>query len=207
MKRRIFLILCLGLAFLLPRPAFPGYGRALAPRVTKNEIPSVPNTAESLRLDGVPNEPFWDHALVLKLPYEIDPGENIPAKVKTECLIITGPKSLYIAFHAHDPDRSTIRARYMDRDMAWDENGVFVTLDPFFDQRRGFQFLANAFGVQMDSLLNEVANSKEQVDMTWDAIWDASGRIYHGNGDAPMRPSPRDLSYYFRATPWKRNRS
>jgi hypothetical protein len=191
---------------------------------------SVPHTLEPLRLDGVINECFWEQALVIELPYEIDPGENIPAKVRTECLIITGPKDLYVAFRANDPNPSAIRAHFMDRDAALDDDWVFITLDPFFDQRRGFQFLANPFGVQMDSLLNEVGSSEEQVDMTWDAIWDASGKITPEGyvvemkipyttlrfpkeagkqkwGVQALRHYPRDFSYYFKSTPWNRNRN
>jgi hypothetical protein len=227
---RILLFLCLGLILYLPQQAFPGTYQAHPTGQTKDEIHSVPHTLDSLLLDGVLNESFWERALVIELPYEIDPGENIPAKVRTECLIITGPKSLYVAFRAHDPDPSAVRAHYMDRDAAWDDDWVFITLDPFFDQRRGFQFLANPLGIQMDSLLNEVGSSEEQVDITWDAIWDASGKItpegYVVEMEIPfttlrfpkeareqkwgfqaLRHYPRDFSYYFRATPWNRNRS
>jgi hypothetical protein len=82
----------------------------------------------------------------------------------------------------------------------------------------------------MDSLLNEVGSSEGQVDMTWDAIWNASGKItaegYIVEMEIPyttlrfpkeageqrwgfqaMRHYPRDFSYYLRATPWDRNRS
>jgi hypothetical protein len=213
----------LGLVLLLAQ-------RALLPGQTEQEVHSVPHTADSQRLDGVLNESFWEQALVIELPYEIDPGENIPAKVRTECLVITGPKSLYVAFRAYDPDPSTIRAHYMDRDAAWDDDWVFITLDPFFDQRRGFQFLANPLGVQMDSLLNEVGSSEEEVDITWDAIWDASGKITSEGyvvemeipyttlrfpkeageqkwGFQALRHYPRDFSYYFKSTPWNRNRN
>ena len=227
---RMSLFIGLGCILFSAQEAFP---RALQddPKVqVEGQSHSVPHTLELLHLDGVLNESFWEQALVLELPYEIDPGENIPAKVRTECLLITGPNDLYVAFRAYDSDPSSIRAHYMDRDAAWDDDWVFVTLDPFFDQRRGFQFLANPFGIQMDSLLNEVGSSEEQVDMTWDAIWDASGKItpegYVVEMEIPyttlrfpkeagkqkwgfqaLRHYPRDFSYYFKSTTWNRNRN
>jgi hypothetical protein len=212
--------------FFLVREGETGFNFGAGP--IKDEVYSVPHTTDSLRLDGVLNESFWDQALVVDLPFEIDPGENIPAKVKTECLLITAPKHLYAAFRAHDPDPSAIRAHYMDRDAAWDDDWVLLEVDPFFDRRRGFQFLVNPLGVQMDSLINEVGSSENQVDITWDAIWDSAGRItaqgyvvelaipfttlrFPGGQEAQkwgfqvVRHFPRDFSYFFKITPWNRN--
>jgi len=189
----------------------------------------VPDTSLTVHLDGVLDEEAWKHAVVLELPYEIDPGENLPASVRTECRLVTGPNHFYIAFHAYDPEPGQIRAHYMDRDAAWDDDWVFVTLDAFFDQRRGFQFLVNPLGVQMDSLLNEAGKGGAEVDITWDAIWESAGRIREDGyiveiaipytslrfpkkgeeqmwGFQAMRHYPRKFAYFFRATPWNRNR-
>ena len=217
--------------FLLSaQQALPHSVQDVSPVQVEGQTHSVPRTLERLQLDGVLAESFWGSALVLELPYEIDPGENVPAKIRTECLIISGPNDLYLALRAFDPDPSTIRAHYMDRDAAWDDDWVLVCFDPFSDHRRGFQFLANPLGVQMDSLLNAVAGSEEEVDMTWDAIWDASGKINpagyivemripfatlrfpreagkQGWGFQALRHYPRDFSYYFKSTPWDRNRN
>jgi hypothetical protein len=192
------------------------------------KVYAIPRTRDSIRLDGMLDESFWDRALIVDLPFEIDPGENIPARVKTECLLITAAQHLYAAFRAHDPAPSAIRAHYLDRDAAWDDDWVLLEVDPFFDRRRGFQFLVNPLGVQMDSLINEVGSSENQVDVTWDAIWQAAGRItargfvvelaipfaalrFPGGREAQkwgfqvVRHYPRDFSYFFRSTPWNRN--
>ncbi|MDH4271523.1 MAG: carbohydrate binding family 9 domain-containing protein, partial [Candidatus Aminicenantes bacterium] len=227
---RIFLFLFLGLTLFSPWQAFSGSFHDVLPGQTWNEIPSVPRTMDSLRLDAVLDESFWERALVLDLSYEIDPGENIPARVRTECLVITGPRHLYVGFRAYDPDPSAIRAHYMDRDAAWDDDWVLVTLDPFHDQRRGFEFIANPLGVQMDILVNEVGGSEALFDITWDAIWTAAGKITPEGyvvemaipfttlrfpkeageqrwGFQAFRHYPRDYSYHFRTTPWDRNRN
>lgn len=190
---------------------------------------SVPHTSAIVHLDGILDEEAWASAVVFELPYEIDPGENLPARVRTECRLVAGANHFYIAFHAFDPEPDLIRAHYMDRDAAWDDDWVFVTLDTFFDKRRGFQFLVNPLGVQMDSLLNEVGKGGAEVDITWDAIWDSAGRIGKDGyiveiaipytslrfsrkegeqmwGFQAMRHFPRKFAYFFRATPWNRNR-
>lgn len=189
----------------------------------------VPETTMAVNIDGRLDEPAWANAIILELPYEIDPGENLPARVKTECLLISDRHHLYVGFRAYDPDPHKIRAHYMDRDSAFDDDWVFITLDPFQDERRGFQFLANPLGVQMDTLLNEVGSGGPEVDETWDAIWNSSGRItdkgyevemsipftslrfsksdgFQQWGFQALRHYPRRFSYFFRITPWNRNR-
>jgi hypothetical protein len=196
---------------------------------TERPLFNVPETSMPVTIDGILNEPAWDMAIILQLPYEIDPGENLPARVKTECLLISDQHNLYVGFRAYDPNPHKIRAHYMDRDSAFDDDWVFITLDPFQDERRGFQFLANPLGVQMDTLLNEVGSGGSDVDVTWDAIWDSSGRItqigyevemsipftslrfpksdrYQQWGFQALRHYPRKFSYFFRLTPWNRNR-
>jgi len=196
-------------------------------RVTK--IFHVPTTSTPVKIDGVLKEPAWQKALVFELNHEIDPGENLPAKVLTQCLLISDSKMLYVAFRAYDSKPSAIRAHYMDRDTAWDDDWVFITLDPFHDNRRGFEFIVNPLGVQMDSLLNEVGGEGAEVDNTWDAIWDASGKLTTNGytvemaipftslrfprqkgdqiwGFQAMRHYPRNFNYFFRLTPWDRNR-
>jgi hypothetical protein len=197
----------------------------------QTERPSyhVPEVSIPVKIDGLLNESAWDSALIIELAYEIDPGENIPARVKTECLLISDQHKFYIGFRAYDPNPKEIRAHYMDRDLAFDDDWVFITLDPFLDERRGFQFLSNPLGVQMDTLLNEVGSGESEVDATWDAIWDSSGRITQNGyevemsipftslrfpktegqkkwGFQAMRHYPRNFAHFFRATPWDRNR-
>jgi len=189
----------------------------------------VPSTSSDVIIDGVLNDPAWQEAVVIELPYEIDPGENLPARVKTECLLISGTNHLYVAFRAYDPEPSLIRAHYMDRDTSWDDDWVLIALDPFLDQRRAFQFLANPLGVQMDDILNEVVSGEAEIDSTWDAIWDSAGKITDNGyvvemaipftslrfprgqkeqkwGFQALRHYPRKFAYFFRVTPWNRNR-
>jgi hypothetical protein len=109
---------------------------------------------------------------VLEPSFEVRPGENIPAPVKTQALLAYGPRALYIAFRAFDPEPGKIRARLLDRDTAFDDDWVGIVLDTFNDQRRMFDFLVNPLGVQADEV-----ESNEGEDLAWDAIWDSAGRI------------------------------
>lgn len=190
---------------------------------------TVPAVIGPVKIDGRLEEVQWKDALHIELPYEIDPGENLPARVRTEFLLISDNRHLFVGIRASDPEPEKIRAHFMDRDKAFDDDWVMVCLDPFLDQRRGFQFLATPLGVQMDTLLTEVGHGGSEIDSTWDAIWSSAGRITGSGyivemsipftslrfprlrgvqrwGFQAIRHYPRTFSYFFRATPWNRDR-
>lgn len=126
-------------------------------------------------VDGVLDEQAWRAALSFQLPYEVQPGDNVPAPVETTCYMAYTESHLYVAFHALDPDPDSIRAHLSDRDRAFDNDWVGISVDTFNDERRGFELLVNPLGVQMDLSINETSQDRE--DTAWDAIWSSKARI------------------------------
>jgi hypothetical protein len=137
-------------------------------------IATIPRTTESIRIDGVLDEPAWQQAAQIRLDFETDPGENIAAPVATTAYLLEDGENIYIAFDAHDPRPAQIRAYLQDRDSAWNDDFVGIVLDTYNDERRAFEFFANPLGVQMDATMDDV-NGNE--DSSWDAIWDAAGTV------------------------------
>jgi hypothetical protein len=138
----------------------------------KNPHYTVASTLEKIDVDGLLNENFWDEALEIELPYEVVPGENLKAPVKTYVLLSYTKTHLYIGFKAFDPEPSKIQAHYMDRDNVFSDDCVGVILDTYNDERRSFDFICNPLGIQEDAI--ETTNS---YDESWDAIWVSGGRI------------------------------
>jgi hypothetical protein len=136
----------------------------------------VTRATSQVSVDGVLDEQAWKDALTLDMPYEVDPGENIPAPVRTDFMITYDDSYLLVAFRALDPDPTSIRARVADRDTPFSDDFVGIIFDPFNDERRGFELFVNPLGVQMDLSRNEVGNNGQE-DETWDAIWESAGRI------------------------------
>ncbi|MBU8923243.1 MAG: carbohydrate binding family 9 domain-containing protein [Bacteroidales bacterium] len=132
----------------------------------------VPKVSGQISVDALLDESFWNYALILELKYEVQPGENIPAPVRTEVLLAYSESHLYAAFRAYDPDPSSIRARLCDRDDIGGEDWVGLVLDTFNDERRAFDFLVNPLGVQADMIECSDCGSDN-----FDAIWESSGRI------------------------------
>jgi hypothetical protein len=139
-----------------------------------DEIFRVPHTDAEIGIDGVIDEKAWDNALKLDLSYEVSPADNKLTEIKTEALLTYNKTHFFAAFRASDPNPDLIRARFSDRDSAFQDDFVGIVIDTFNDERRAFEFFVNAMGVQMDLIQDDV-NGNE--DSSWDAIWDAAGRL------------------------------
>jgi hypothetical protein len=144
------------------------------PSRSPHPIHRVERAASEIKVDGVLDEAAWQKAAKIELKYETRPGENTPPAVATEAFVTYDAGSLYVAFRAHDPNPSAIRAHVSDRDNAFNDDFVGIVLDTFNDERRAFEFFVNPLGVQMDMFMDDV-NGNE--DASWDAIWNTAGKI------------------------------
>ena len=133
---------------------------------------TIPETSGEITVDGVLDEAAWSNAWVYELGYEVQPGENIPAVVRTEVLLTYDHRFLYVGFRAYDPEPEKIRAHLSDRDQAWNDDWVGVILDTFNDERRDYLLVVNPFGVQMDEI-----EAWPNGGTVWDGIWDSAAEI------------------------------
>lgn len=143
----------------------------------------VQKAASKISVDGVLDEPAWKSAATMELKYETRPAENTPPPVKTEVFVTYDEGHFYMAFRAHDPNPSQIRAHLSDRDTAFSDDFVGVVLDTFNDERRAVELFVNPLGVQMDLFQDDVGGNEDE---SWDAIWDAAGKIHAGGYDVEM---------------------
>ncbi len=181
--------------FLRPTPLFLACALALScslPALAADPLPApptatpqqIPQLAGEISIDGKLDDAAWAQALQVEIAYEIAPGDNIPAPAKTMARIGYTTDALYISFHAEDPDPSKIRAHLRDRDAAFNDDWVGVFIDTFDDQRRGYEFIANPFGVQAD-LINDATTGNE--DPSWDGLWTSVGQRTDTGFDVEMR--------------------
>jgi hypothetical protein len=164
----------LGLALAVP--ALPASPQAKPERIESARF-EVVRAADKIKVDGLLDEAAWAAAPVIPLPFEWQPGDNIPAPVKTECLVTYDLHHLYVGFRCFDPEPRKIRAHLMDRDdtdtLILDDHISFM-FDAFNDERRAFQFRVNPLGVQADANFSELEGYE---DFSWDAIWSAAAKI------------------------------
>jgi len=132
----------------------------------------IPHVEAPIRIDGVMDEPFWKHALIVPANIEVRPGENIEAPVQTEAYLVYNSAYIYAGFKCFDPNPSDIRAHLCDRDQTWDDDWILILFDTFNDQRRTYDFACNPFGIQSDMIETPTGGGG-----SWDAIWESDGRI------------------------------
>ncbi|SDJ46923.1 Carbohydrate family 9 binding domain-like [Ferrimonas sediminum] len=132
----------------------------------------VPNHQSPIRIDGKLDEPAWATARQVELSIETRPGENTPAPVTTHAWLTADKDTLYVAFEALDPNPSAIRANLSDRDKAWGDDMVGIKLDTWNQGRLAYQFFINPYGVQQDSIENELTGEESDA---WDGIWYSAG--------------------------------
>jgi hypothetical protein len=141
------------------------------PTVNPIKIPRI--TGEVL-IDGQLTDQQWKQAKKVAINNVTRPYNNTPSPVNTEALLMEDGNTFYIAFVAHDPDPSQIRAYLKDRDHSWGEDVVGIKIDTYNEQRKAYRFLVNALGVQMDGIENEITKKDSNA---WDGIWSSYGRI------------------------------
>ena len=167
-----------------PRPSLP------PPAPYRIEV-----AQDEIVLDGRMDEAAWRDAARISLDYEWFPGNNVRPPVETDCRMTYNADNLFIACHAIDPHPERIRAHYADRDdldRVPQDDHILILIDPFNDERRGFQFRVNAVGVQMDALF---ATAEGIEDFSWDAIWSSTGRITEDGYVVEIRLPFRSLRF------------
>lgn len=161
---------------LLAGLSVPGPQGAVELLAQEGELPPAPaygieRTSEVITVDGVLDEAAWSEAEPIPLSWETAPGDNVAPPVATTCRMLYDTVTLYVGCVAEDPEPERIRAHLAERDdrtrTIQDDHIVFL-LDPFNDERRGFEFRVNALGVQMDAILSRAEGVE---DFSWNAVW------------------------------------
>jgi hypothetical protein len=172
------------LAALLAAPAFAQ--TPATPAGTYVPGGRIPQLQGDIAIDGKLDDAAWQNALVQEIAYDIQPGDNTPAPVKTIVRVGYTADALYVAFHALDPEPSQIRAHLRDRDAMFNDDWIGVFLDTFNDNRRGYELAVNPLGVQGDIIRDET-NTNNQEDSSWDGLWQSAGQLTADGYDVEVR--------------------
>jgi hypothetical protein len=179
--------LSLALAFLATRSAL-----AAGPVETGPEI-HIRRASGPITIDGDLSDPGWKDALRVETWYETNPGDNVPPKVRNVGYLTYDDRFLYAAFEFSDPDPSKIRAPYADRDNvpSYTDYGGII-LDTHNDGRTGLLLLANAHGIQYDSVSDDTTGNE---DSSPDFFWDSAAKITKDGWILEMRVPFSSLRY------------
>jgi hypothetical protein len=181
----------------------------------------------AIQIDGDLSDPGWKNAATVSAFLEAQPGDNIPAKVKTIAHVTYDDRNFYIGVRCEDPNPRAIRAPYVERDnvIATDDY-VAIFLDTRNDHRTSMELRVNPRGVQADGIFNDAGRTE---DFSPDYFYETAAKIDSGGWSAEyaipfsslrypdlsdqrwniliLRNYPRQFRYAFYNTPVPRNSS
>ena len=160
---------------------------------------TIARAAGPITIDGDLSDPGWKGATPITDFIETKPADNIPAKIKTVAYLAYDDRYFYVAFDCYDPNPSSIRAPYADRDnISWDTDYAGIILDSRHDRRSAIEFLANPRGVQYDATQDDSSGNE---DTSLDLYWDSAGKITDHGWSLEIRIPFSSLRYEKTAGP------
>jgi hypothetical protein len=163
------------------------------------EAPAHP-VSESIRLDGVLDEPIWATVPTIGRLLQQEPIPESEPTEETEVKVLFDEDRLVFGILCRDRDPSAIVATQLayDRRLEVDDY-VVIVLDPFYDRRNGFFFEVNPVGARADG---QVSNNAERRTLEWDGIWDAAARITEDGWVAEVEIPFKTLRFQPGQTTW-----
>ena len=126
----------------------------------------------NIDLTGKMSDPLWFTASPVSIDYEVQPGENIPAKQRTSVYVLYNSAYIYFGFVCHDSNPKEIRAHVTDRDKMYDDDFVGIFLDTYGQMQSSYEIMANPFGIQFDA-----TKTNDNEDASFDAVWKSAGNV------------------------------
>jgi hypothetical protein len=161
----------------------------------------VSRAGAAITIDGNLDDAGWTEAVQIRDFYEISPGDNLPAKVRTTAWLTYDDRFFYVAFKCDDPSPRAIRAQFTERDRVFsDQDFIGIMLDTRNDGRTAQEFWINPYGILDDAVSNEANVSGNQEDFAPDFYWDGAAKITSEGWQAEMR-IPFSSLRYSRADP------
>jgi hypothetical protein len=176
-----------------------------------------------IKITGRLDDPAWLRSFPVELRYEITPGENSQSKLRTTVMALYDNENLYFGFRCYDTVPESIRAHLADRDKIFRDDFVLVTIDPYNNYQKGYEYAVNPFGIQGDLLMMGSGMEDPSYDMVWfaeagidDKGWTAELAIPFSTLDfspediqkwtiSLLRCIPRENTYQVSWTPIDRN--
>ncbi len=152
-------------------------------------------------IDGSLDDPAWQSASLIDNLHQVNPVEYGEPSERTEIYLLYDDDALYIGARLYmDPEQITANVLRQNGSMTSDDN-LFVTLDPFNNQRGGVFFGINPNGVRMDGLYQNVSEYYSD----WDTIFFAETGRFEGGWTVEFEIPFKSLSFDPTSDTWGLN--
>lgn len=136
------------------------------------------------------SNPAWQRATPVYIKHEIQPSDEVPAKVQTKVWVLYSNNNLYVGFESDDPNPEKIRASIADRDNSFRDDFVGLILDPFKNNQHAYELFVTPLGIQMDGM-----RSGDNEDMSFDMLWYSEGEINDTGYTVAMKIPFKSLNF------------
>ena len=128
-----------------------------------------------IRVDGRLTEPDWAAAPVATAFTQTDPQEGQPGTQRTEVRILLGPDALYVGGWLYEANPRDQRPRLARRDSPVDGDIFAVAFDSRNDHLSAYYFRVTSGGGVRDAVLRDGGHDRGgDLDLSWDAVWEAN---------------------------------
>ncbi|HEX4565204.1 MAG TPA: DUF5916 domain-containing protein, partial [Vicinamibacterales bacterium] len=155
---------CLLVACVTPSPA-------LAQTALSGDTFRITKATGHITIDGDLSDEAWQHATKIEKWYETNPGDNTEPKVKNVGYLTFDDRFLYAAFEFEDPNPSTMRAPFADRDNIGNgfDDYAGILLDARNTGSTAAFFVVTPRNVQYDSITDDSSGEDSSPDFYWDS--------------------------------------
>ncbi len=142
------------------------------------------------QIDGVIDEPLWQH-VVIDTPFiVIQPAYGDTLKQRTVVHLAYDAENLYFAFRCYDDRPDKIKATIAQRDRTMGDDWAGVVLDALGNRQSAYIFLCNPYGIQTDIL-----QTPDSGDPAPDWVWQSAGRLLEDGYSIEIAVPLRSIRY------------
>ncbi|UCD16675.1 MAG: carbohydrate binding family 9 domain-containing protein [Candidatus Zixiibacteriota bacterium] len=139
--------------------------------------------AGHIHIDGLLDEPEWREAPASYGFRQERPAEGEASTESTLVRILYDDEAIYFGCWCYDSEPDKIIKQLTRRDRFTASDRIAVEIDSHHDHQSGYHFDVNAAGVKRDILIY----NKNNIDDTWDAVWEAETRITESGWTAEIK--------------------
>ncbi|MCZ0951678.1 MAG: DUF5916 domain-containing protein [Rhodospirillaceae bacterium] len=140
----------------------------------EDKVVRIVRTAAQPTIDGLLDDPVWRDAPFIDDMHQYRPADHVEPTQKTTVYLLYDDDNLYVAGRMWDSEPDEIRARSLaqGQELRWDDT-LMVVVDPFNNNRTGYEFRVNANGVRTNALYETATRANRN----WEGIWHAASNI------------------------------
>ena len=122
-------------------------------------------------IDGVLDDEVWARAAMTEDLHQMDPIEYSAASERSQIYVLYDEDALYVAARMWTSESNRITANVLRQGASiGNDDQLVLIIDPYNNQRDGYQFLVNPNGVRSEGLYV----GSTQVQSNWEGIWQAA---------------------------------